>query len=84
MPWTLVEDCSAPSADRLGNRKLTLDVVASGMLPLSSRNRAPVVFQSTTPCLLSNVSIIKQAKPSLFGVTVRAAPGSIPTLTMRS
>ena len=32
MPWTLVEDCSAPSVDRLGNRKLTLDVVASGTL----------------------------------------------------
>ena len=68
MPWTLVEDCSAPSVDRFGNRKLTLDVVASGMLSLSSRNRAPVVFQSTTPCLLLTVSIIKQAKPSLFGV----------------
>ena len=32
MPWTLVEACSAPSVDHLGNRKLTLDVVASGII----------------------------------------------------
>ena len=37
------------------------------LLSLSPRDGAPVVFQSITPCLLSNVSIIKQAKPSLFG-----------------
>ena len=30
--WTLVENCCAPSVDRFGNRKLTFDVVASGII----------------------------------------------------
>ena len=40
MPWTLVEDCSAPIVDRLGNRKITLHAVASGILiaPISQQS----------------------------------------------
>ena len=55
-------------ADGLWSRVDALDPCRGvALLSLSHRNGAPVVFQSITPCLLSNISIIKQAKPSLFG-----------------
>ena len=98
-PWPLCQSGSCASRPRALLRRLRFIGQADGwwsrvdaldpcrgvaLLSLSHRNGAPVVFQSITPCLLSNISIIKQAKPSLFGVTVRAAPGSSPTLTMQS
>ena len=82
MPLTLVEDCSAPSVDRVGNRKLTFDVVASGII---------IAFISQQSASCSSVNHARFAVECLNHQTSEAksvwrvrAPGSIPTLTMRS
>ena len=81
-PWPLCQSGSCASRPRALLRRLRFIGQADGwwsrvdaldpcrgvaLLSLSPRNGAPVVFQSITPCLLSKVSIIKQAKLSLFG-----------------